>query len=398
MAKGLEDTVFYIYNRLAALNEVGGEPQQFGIGLDAFHERNLDRQRNWPSTLLATSTHDTKRSEDVRARLDVLSEMPKQWAAQIFRWRRTNRTRKRMLADGRTVPDLNEEYFLYQTLAGSWPQDFASEAGRQRYVERIQQYMYKAVHEAKMNLSWINDDPVYLEALRDFVEKVLAPGTRNQPNAFLDQIQTFVPVIGFFGAINSLAQRLLMITSPGGPDLYQGSELWDLSLVDPDNRRPVDYSLRQRLLTELDRRAEAGNLRQLCEELMKSYQDGRIKLWTTIQALRCRRDRRELFHSGQYSPVFASGLRRDNVIAFAREHNNQIAITAVPRLSYGLADGEMRFPLRDMWETTELPVPARAAEFMENAFTGEKVKVTPRRTLLCREVFAHFPVALLVSG
>src|SRR6266481_1050661 len=398
MAKGLEDTACYVYNRFIAVNEVGGSPKQFGISVDEFHAGNLKRAQRWPFSMLATSTHDTKRSEDVRARLDVLSEMPKLWSSQVFKWRKSNRTRKRTLSDGRIVPDPNEEYFLYQTLVGSWPQDFASEAGRQQYVERIQQYMYKAVHEAKMNLSWINDDPVYLEALRDFVEKVLAPGTRNHPNAFLDQIQTFVPVIGFFGAINSLAQRLLMITAPGDPDLYQGSELWDLSLVDPDNRRPVDYSLRQRLLTELDRRAEAGNLRQLCEELMKSYQDGRIKLWTTIQALRCRRDRRELFHSGKYSAVFASGLRRDNVIALAREHNSQIAITAVPRLSYELAGGEMRFPLRDMWETTELPVPARAAEFMENAFTGEKIKVTPRRTLLCREVFAHFPVALLVSG
>jgi len=398
MAKGLEDTACYVYNRLIAVNEVGGSPRQFGISVDEFHTSNLRRAERWPFSMLATSTHDTKRSEDVRARLDVLSEMPRQWASQVFRWRRTNRTRKRMLADGRTVPDLNEEYFLYQTLVGSWPPDFASEEARKQYVERIQQYMYKAVHEAKVNLSWINDDPVYLEALRDFVEKVLTPGTRSRPNAFLDQIQAFVPVISFFGAINSLAQRLLMITSPGDPDLYQGSELWDLSLVDPDNRRPVDYSLRQRLLTAIDRRAEAGDLRQFCEELMQSYQDGRIKLWTTVHALRCRRDRRELFHSGQYSPLFASGLRRENVIAFAREHNNQVAITAVPRLSYGLAGGKMRFPPGDIWETTELPVPARTAEFMENAFTGEKVKVTPQRTLLCREVFAHFPVALLVSG
>ena len=398
MAKGLEDTAFYVYNRFIAVNEVGGTPKQFGISIDEFHMGNLKRREHWPYSMLATSTHDTKRSEDVRARLDVLSEMPKLWASQVFKWRKSNRTRKRTLSDGRTVPDLNEEYLLYQTLAGSWPHDFGAAEQRQEFVKRIQQYMYKAAHEAKVNLSWINDDPVYVEALEQFVAKILAPGTRGRPNAFLEQMQSFVPAVAFFGAINSLAQRLMMITAPGNPDIYQGTELWDLSLVDPDNRRPVDYDIRKRLLIELDRRAESGDLMPYCEDLMANWRDGRIKMWTTSQALRCRQSRRELFQSGHYTPVFAAGPRREHVAGFARDHQHQVAITLVPRLSYTLSAGELGFPLGDLWETTEIPVPSHAAEFLENVFTHEKLRVTPQRTLLCREVFAHFPVALLVSG
>src|SRR5437588_1730428 len=298
MAKGLEDTACYVYNRFLAVNEVGGTPRQFGISVEEFHAGNQKRAELWPFSMLATSTHDTKRSEDVRSRLDVLSEMPKLWTSQVFKWRKTNRTRKRMLADGRNVPDLNEEYFLYQTLLGTWPLDFDTEQARKNYIERIKQYMTKAVHEAKVNLSWINDDPAYVEALQLFIEKILNPGTRSRPNTFLDQIQALAPSVAFFGAINSLAQRLLTITAPGNPDIYQGTELWDFSLVDPDNRRPVDYAMRERLLTELDRKAEAGNLPALCAELLENYQDGRVKLWTTMQALRLRRDRRDLFHPG----------------------------------------------------------------------------------------------------
>ena len=396
MAKGLEDTAFYVYNRFIAVNEVGGSPRQFGVTPDEFHSRNLKRAEDWPYSMLATSTHDTKRSEDVRARLDVLSEMPKLWGAQVFKWRKANRTRKRLLPDGRRVPDLNEEYLLYQTLVGSWPFAF-QEHQPEEYISRIKQYMTKAVHEAKVNLSWINDDPAYVEALQHFVEKVLSPGTRGRSNSFLEQIQAFMPAIVFFGAMNSLAQRLLMIASPGNPDIYQGTELWDFSLVDPDNRRPVDYELRQRLLSELDRRTESGNLPGLCAELLNNYQDGRIKMWTTMQALRLRRDRRELFHQGRYRPLNAIGPKQHHMLAFAREHNSQVAIVAVPRLSYTLAGGAIRAPLGELWAGTELPVPPRTAEFLENVFTGEKIKVGVNRTLLGHELFAHFPVALLIS-
>ena len=399
MAKGLEDTTCYVYNRFISVNEVGGSPRQFGNTVQEFHEGNRKRAEHWPFSMLATSTHDSKRSEDVRARLDVLSEMPKTWGAQVFKWRKTNRNRKRLLADGRKAPDANEEYFLYQTLVGSWPFDFAGANGAgQKYIERIKQYMSKAVHEAKVNLSWINDDPQYVETLQQFIERILSPGSGGRTNVFLEQMQAFTRIVSFFGAINSLAQRLLMITSPGNPDIYQGMELWEFSLVDPDNRRPVDYAVRQQFLKELDHRAESGDQVSLCADLLQNYQDGRIKLWTTMQALRLRRDRRELFHSGTYAPLQANGPKRDHVVAFGREHHSEVAIIAAPRLSYTLAGGSMQAPLGDLWSTTELPVPSRASEFMENVFTGKKIRVTPGRTLLCREVFAHFPVALLINS
>jgi (1->4)-alpha-D-glucan 1-alpha-D-glucosylmutase len=398
MAKGMEDTACYVYNRFIAVNEVGGSPRQFGLTVNEFHAGSLKRAEHWPYSMLATSTHDTKRSEDIRTRLDVLSEMPKAWASQALKWRKTNRSRKRTLSDGRHVPDYNEEYFLYQTLVGSWPFEFGPEPARAEYIDRIQHYMSKAVHEAKINLSWISDDPSYVEALQHFINKILQPGTATQPNNFLEQMQLFMPAISFFGAINSLAQRVLMITSPGNPDIYQGTELWDFSLVDPDNRRPVDYVLRQQLLTDLDRHAETGNQPALCAELLKNYQDGRIKMWTTMQALRLRRDRRDLFHAGHYLPLQATRSKSKHVVAFAREHLHQVAIVAVPRLSYSLAGGAVRAPLAGLWEATEIPVPPRTSEFLENVFTGEKIRVTAQRTLLCSEIFAHFPVALLVSA
>ncbi|HEY6969314.1 MAG TPA: malto-oligosyltrehalose synthase [Candidatus Angelobacter sp.] len=397
MAKGLEDTACYVYNRFVSVNEVGGSPKQFGVSLDDFHEGNRKRAQRWAFSMLTTSTHDTKRSEDVRARLNVISEMSKLWTSQVFRWRRTNRTRKRILPDGRTVPDLNEEYLLYQTLVGTWPFDLSTDAARQEYVGRIKRYMTKAVHEAKVNLSWINDDPAYVEALQQFIERILTPGSRTRANSFLDQFKAFMPAISFFGAINSLAQRVIMITAPGDPDIYQGTELWDLSLVDPDNRRPVDYALRKQLLSDLDRRAEGGDLPHFCADLLENYADGRIKMWTMVQALRFRRERREMFQMGKYLPLQASGTQRQHVITFARENHRQVAIVAVPRLGYLLAEGAIRPPLAELWQDTEIPVPSHTPEFLENVFTGEKIKVTPNRTLLCRDLFAHFPVAILAS-
>ena len=250
MAKGLEDTVCYVYNRLLSLNEVGGSPKQFGVSVDDFHAANLRQLERWPFSMLATSTHDTKRSEDVRARIDVLSEIPKPWSAEVMRWRRLNRARKRPLADGRNVPDPNEEYLLYQTLVGSFPFDFAAE--REDYTRRIQQYMFKAVHEAKVNLSWIHPDPEYSDALQGFIARILAAPPRGRHNQFLDALEKFASSVAFFGAMNSLAQVLLKITSPGVPDIYQGTELWDFSLVDPDNRRAVDFKSRQTMLFDLE--------------------------------------------------------------------------------------------------------------------------------------------------
>src|SRR5204863_6178431 len=260
MAKGLEDTAFYIYNRLAALNEVGGEPQQFGLSVDAFHERNLDRYRNWPATLLATSTHDTKRSEDVRARMVAISEIPELWRSSLQRWGTANHRWKRMVND-LEAPDANEEYLLYQTLLGTWPMQANGEpepVPAPDYIERIQAYMAKALKEAKLNTSWIQPNEEWDAAMHDFVARILDSSSRNK---FLPIFLPAAKEIIRLGAINSLTQTLLKLTSPGVPDIYQGTEIWDYSLVDPDNRRPVDYELRRQMLKSLSN-ATPGELMQ----------------------------------------------------------------------------------------------------------------------------------------
>ncbi len=394
MAKGLEDTACYVYNRFISVNEVGGSPAEFGVAVDEFHRANEERQERWPGSMLATSTHDTKRSEDVRARLNVLSEMPKAWSAEVMRWRRLNRLRKRVLPDGRAVPDHNEEYLLYQTLVGTWPFDLRQPQAQAQYLDRIQSYMTKAVHEAKVNLSWINQNPAYVEALQHFLAQVLRPGKGRRPNHFFDGIERFLPPVMFFGAINSLAQTLLKITSPGVPDLYQGTELWDFSLVDPDNRRPVDFAARERAAADLRERG-GGDPLAVCDELLRNWKDGRVKLWTSMRALRARQARAELFQSGSYFPLMGSGPKQEHLVAFARVHRDRTAVVAVPRLSYTLMNGAIAPPLGDAWEATEIQLPSRVAE-LENAITGEVLRPVAR-SLSCREVFARFPVALLVS-
>jgi (1->4)-alpha-D-glucan 1-alpha-D-glucosylmutase len=393
MAKGLEDTACYAYNRFVSVNEVGSSPREFGVELEHFHAANQQRAKRWPNSMLSTSTHDSKRSEDVRARLDVISEMPKNWATQTMRWRRANRSRKRMLGDGRAVPDANEEYLLYQTLVGAWPLEMADEEARETFTKRIQQYMAKAVHEAKINLSWTNQNSEYVAALEQFIGRVLQPGTRGRPNPFLEYIEQFVPTVAFFGCINSLAQLVLKLTCPGLPDVYQGTDLWDFSLVDPDNRRPVDYGMRQRYLGEL-LASQGGDLAGLCDELQQSYKDGRIKMWTTLRALQLRREQPEIFQLGSYRPLSASGEEPEHLVAFAREHDWQTAVVAVPRLPYTLCNGEAGWPMAAQWGNTELVLPSSAPTELRNVFTGETV-LAVNHTVLCRELFAHFPVALL---
>jgi len=396
MAKGLEDTACYVYNRFVSVNEVGGTPKAFGSPVDDFHRANQQRLEHSPYSLVTTSTHDTKRSEDVRARLNVLSEMPKQWSQAVTRWRRMNNATKRLLADGVSAPDANEEYLLYQTLVGTLPAALDEEC--ESYIARIQQYMSKALHEAKVNLSWINPDPAYTDAVNDFVARLLAPGSSARPNRFRGELERFTAPVAFFGALNSLAQTLLKFTSPGVPDLYQGQEHFDFSLVDPDNRRPVDFTIRQRDLSELAQRG-SDDFIELADDLLRNYQDGRPKLWTTMRALAFRREHKELFSSGAYRPLQGAGDRAEHLIAFLREHEGESALVAVPRFTYtlmrGAMDGEMRMPLGDVWGATELAPPPGAPQEFENVLTGEIVRQTANRSLLCRELFARFPVALL---
>jgi (1->4)-alpha-D-glucan 1-alpha-D-glucosylmutase len=410
MAKGLEDTASYVYNRFVSVNEVGGSPKEFGITVEDFHAANQQRAQRWPNTMLSTSTHDSKRSEDVRARLNVLSEMPRPWATQVMRWRRANHGKRRELSDGRTVPDANEEYLLYQTLVGAWPLEMPDAAAKDEFIRRIQQYMVKAVHEAKVNLSWANPNPEYVAALEQFIARILHPGTGSRPNQFLAHLEAFIPTVAFFGCINSLAQTLLKLTCPGMPDLYQGTELWDFSLVDPDNRRPVDYELRQRLLGslpaaqdgEVTQEAQTGpagapaDLPALCDELLQNYKDGRIKLWTALRALHARREHSALFQAGGYIALSGAGAKTEHLVTFAREHDWRMAIVAVPRLAYTLFGGEARTQ-PDRWGETQIVLPAKAPADFANVFTGERVQAS-NHALSCREIFAHFPVALLIGG
>jgi (1->4)-alpha-D-glucan 1-alpha-D-glucosylmutase len=344
MAKGLEDTLFYIYNRLTALNEVGGEPQQFGLSIEAFHECNLDRQRNWPSTLLATSTHDTKRSEDVRARIVAISELSELRRRSLQRWHVANRRWKQTIND-LEAPDASEEYLLYQTLLGTWPVRANGEPEPMpspEYIERIQSYMAKALHEAKINTSWIQPNEEWDAATRDFVAKILDPSARNK------FVPIFLPVaqeIARLGAINSLTQTLLKLTSPGVPDIYQGNEIWDYSLVDPDNRCPVDYNRRREMLEKLAT-VNPG-------ELMHTWPDGRIKMFLTQRVLRFRREHPDLFQRGEYVPLRASGTFAECCVSFARRLANKWIVVTAPRLCsrVGLP------PLGEKWKDTTIELP-----------------------------------------
>ncbi len=401
-AKGIEDTANYIYNRLVSLNEVGGDPKLFGISPALFHARMRDRRARWPHALSTTSTHDTKRSEDVRARINVLSEIPLEWKAHVHRWHRLNKKHVTVL-DGQPAPGRNEEYLLYQTLIGAWPLTEMDEAESRSFLDRIQAYMNKALKEAKQHSSWMNPDQAYEQAMARFVEAIL---DRSGPNQFLEDFLPFQGRIARYGLCNSLAQVLVKITAPGIPDFYQGTELWDFSLVDPDNRRPVDFAARAAMVKELERvtaNADPAGRGWLVRTLMASCQDGRIKLYLTLTALNFRRTHAALFQDGDYLSLDAQGVRRDHVCAFARgpaDRPDQAVLTIVPRLVAGLMQDSGKFPLgADAWRGTVLPVPtAKRGTRYRNVLTG--AVLTPAeaggtRVLSLADVFRDCPVALL---
>ncbi len=393
MAKGVEDTAFYRYNRLVSLNEVGGNPGQFGTSVAAFHRFMLERARHWPASLSATSTHDTKRSEDVRARINVLSELPREWSAALTRWSRLN-ARKRTLVDGRPAPDRNDEYLLYQTLLGTWPLGPLDEAEPGAFTERIVAYMLKALKEAKVHTSWINANAPYEEAMRHFVEAIL---DRSGPNPFLDDFQALAAKVAQLGMFNSLSQTLLKLAAPGVPDLYQGTELWDFSLVDPDNRRPVDFARRIQALQTLQ--CPESERARLAEELLQTREDGRIKLYVIQQSLLLRRQCPELFQAGAYVPLRASGPARQHVCAFARVVGGQSVVAVAPVLVAGLLRGAATSPIGEaVWNDTWLRLPGGGTDTYRNCFTGELVQAgtrAGRAGLALKEVLARFPVALL---
>ena len=378
-AKGLEDTVFYIYNRLAALNEVGGEPQLFGLSVETFHQRNLRRERDWPASLLATSTHDSKRSEDVRARMLAISEIPQLWGRSLQKWRTTNRRFKKQI-DEAEAPDAGEEYLLYQTLLGTWPVDLdgapVSSVG-QEFVTRIQRYMAKALKEAKLNTSWIQPNENWDDAMREFVARILEPGPRNK---FLPIFLPVAAEIARLGAINSLAQTAIKLTTPGVPDIYQGTEIWDDSLVDPDNRRPIDYARRREMLAQIEKVS--------ANELMQCWPNGRIKMRLTQRLLHLRRENPELFREGNYESLNFGGELAECAIGFARRHGDGAIIVIVPRLS-----SQVGFPpVGDRWQDTHVLLSSQLTG-LRDVFCDRELRVKNSQLRLT-EAMSQLPFAV----
>jgi len=388
MAKGVEDTLFYVYNRFIGLNDVGGAPEEFGVALEEFHNQNQYQQEHWPHTLNATSTHDTKRSEDVRSRLSALSELPEEWAAQARSWSELNADKKQTLSDERVVPEANDEYFLYQTLVGAYPFD---DTELPDFKERVKAYVVKAVREAKVHTAWLRPDEEYENGYVQFVETLLTP---SKDNIFLDKLQHFQTRIAEYGIYNALSQLLIKLTAPGIPDFYQGTELWDLSLVDPDNRRPVDYAKRSSALDHIQTEWQKQPAK-LIETLLENREDGHIKLFLMLRGLAARNYFRNVFRSGTYHPVTVTGEHAERVIAFVRHKGEHTVITLVPRFLTGLVQPGT-LPLgKEVWGNTALDLPNSAAATWKNWLTDESVELGD--TPLMGDLFKTFPLALLVS-
>ena len=404
MAKGVEDTAFYVYNRFLSCNEVGSSIKSFGISPDLLHQSNAERLKHSPDSMLTTSTHDSKRGEDVRNRLNVLSEMPRAWSSAVNRWRRMNSKFKRALEDGRVAPDDNEEYFLYQTILGAWPWQMDNAEDGKEYVERIKQYTAKALSEAKVNLSWINPDPAYVAAVHTFLDAILSPDRRGNTTPFVRSLSQLMQPLRLFGAINSLAQVVLKIASPGVPDFYQGTELWNLTLVDPDNRRLVDYALRSGYLDSMIAKAEEEGPVAVCRDVLANLADGRAKLWTTHRALELRAREHSIFQRGEYIALNASApsqqTNQEHAIAFLRRHatSGKSVLAVFPRFSFTLMQGKLNLPLGQAWGNARLVLPQSVAGTRYvNVFTGEVLSADVDGSLALSAVFASFPVALFYS-
>jgi (1->4)-alpha-D-glucan 1-alpha-D-glucosylmutase len=395
MAKGLEDTAFYRYHPLASLNEVGGDPSHFGVSNNEFHRRNLIRQELWPNSMSASSTHDTKRGEDVRARINVLSEIPGEWYRVIRRWRGLTREAKTTVGD-RQAPDANEEYLLYQTLVGTWPLYPMNADEHQAYIRRMDGYMQKALHEAKVHTSWINPNVAYEEAVTKFVERVLEPTPHNM---FLQELRQFQGPIARAGLWNSIAQVLLKIASPGVPDFYQGNEIWAFDLVDPDNRRPVEYEVRKKMLTSL-RESAASDRPSLMDRLRENPCDGAIKMFVTSEMLRFRRDHAELFSQASYTGLVPEGSRERHIVAFARATKNQMMIAVAGRFFLKLCNSHGK-PVGDVWGNTTITLPRKSSyENFRDIFTGQVIaaqRSDGHLVLPVNKIFSHCPVALLFA-
>jgi len=390
VAKGFEDTALYAYYPLSSLNDVGGDPEPTrAASREEFYEFVRNRQERWPQTLNATTTHDTKRSEDVRTRIDVLSEIPDEWGAKIECWSKENARHKRSI-NGLNVPDANEEYLIYQTLLGMWP--VASDPSS--IAKRLQEYMVKALREAKIHTRWIETNEAYEAAVVSFVTRILS---RETAPSFLSGFAEFQRKIAWCGMINSLGQALLKIVCPGTPDFYQGAEMWDLRLVDPDNRGPVDFAQRCKALHDLPGDGDDRN----AGELLREWPDGRVKLHVIRAALSCRLQIPEVFARGDFLPISADGPRTENVISILRRHEGRCVVAVAPRWLARTYTPAEHLPSVEFWDGTALLLPESAPKSWSNALTGERVESRSAGgsdTLGLSELLTRFPVALLTSS
>lgn len=408
MAKSLEDTLFYKYNRFVGLNEVGGEPNHFGLSVADFHSHNEARQKTYPYSMLASSTHDTKRSEDVRARLSVLSEIPDNWQERVLRWMDYNSGRYTYNLDKR-IPSANDEYLLYQTLVGTYPLELNASQDLADYAQRIEGYMLKAAREAKDHTSWINQDATYEDGMKTFIHSLLKPShLEGGHDAFFIDFLELHEHVSRMGLIKSLTQTLLKLTCPGVPDIYQGNELFDFSLVDPDNRRPVDFVKRDQFLAGMlpyvtpgSKKTEA-EFKAFCRDMLKNYKDGRLKLFVTSTILQLRKLHPRLFTLGKYIPVGVSGQGAENFVAYIREHQGKVLLAVAPVLVTKIVSPDQR-ALYDgpddsaLWQTTKINL---AREFQRrkytDVFTGQAMEFGDRRPRIT-QILERFPVALLTS-
>lgn len=388
MAKGVEDTALYVYNRFISLNEVGGNPGHFGVSIDEFYNFNQHRKSCWQNAMNTTSTHDTKRGEDIRARLNVLSEIPEEWQKQVNYFSEINRHHKTRI-NKHEAPDKNDEYLFYQMLIGAFP-FFEHEYAN--FQQRLTDYILKAIREAKIYTAWLRPNDNYENAFLQFVAEVLESSEQNQ---FLQLFRPFQRRIAEYGIFNSLSQTLLKITSPGVPDFYQGTELWDFSMVDPDNRRPVDFEIRKSYLQDIKTGIQTDIL-QLINDLLTHKEDGRIKLFLIHQGLKVRKDNLAVFQQGDYLPLEIKGKFKDHIIAFARSYNNQTIITIVPRFLTSLVEAG-NYPLnQQIWDDTYIDLPSQSPVNWINGITGETIAA--ENILYIGAALKCFPVALLISG
>jgi (1->4)-alpha-D-glucan 1-alpha-D-glucosylmutase len=389
-AKGVEDTAFYRYYPLASLNEVGMDPNSFGTDVPFFHQKSQEYLQKWPYTLVTTSTHDTKRSEDVRSRINVLSEIPEIWNEALHHWSSLNKERK-VLIENREVPANNEEFLLYQTLIGSWPLYPMDATARAQYIDRIEKYLIKAVKEAKVHTSWINPNEAYEKGVKEFIHRIL---NLEPDNSFIKEFEQFIQPIVKAGMFNSLSQTILKMTIPGIPDFYQGSELWEFSLVDPDNRRPVDYSNRQHLLALLKQKGQEDP-GLLVSHLMETPEDGRIKLYMTSQILNFRKQHATLFQEGDYVPLEVRGEKSQNVVAFCRTKDQDQIIVAVSRFYTQLLNSQCIDPIDKIWDQTSLLLPKQFEGQYRDILCGATISSEQGLILPLQKAFSRLPLTVL---